>query len=109
MLLWWSLAAVGLAAEPDLANARKPGTPAELQYWLGNMVWHHRYSTDEIRDATGLSAEAIGAALERFNITPQTFRPGRQTRLCACCLTQVAGIRASDSSKAPCDPNAKPK
>src|SRR5262245_58519438 len=57
-------------AKPD--NARPPRDAADLRYWLENMVWHHRFMTGEIRAATGLSDEAIGAALKRFDIQPET-------------------------------------
>jgi hypothetical protein len=55
------------AAEPD--NARPPTSDADLRSWLENMVWHHHFTPDEIRAATGLSESKITAALERFNIT----------------------------------------
>ncbi len=57
------------------ANFRRPKDEAELRYWLENMVWHHRFSTEEITAATGLSAEEIAAAVKRLNITPQTKPP----------------------------------
>ena len=47
-----------------------------LRPWLENMVWHHRFNSDEIRTATGLDASAIKTALTRVNITPVT-RPSR--------------------------------
>ena len=62
------------AAEPS--NARKPKADAELKYWLQNMVWHHRFSNDEIADATGLARDDITAALKRFDIRPDN-RPKR--------------------------------
>jgi len=66
-----SLCCVGLAlAGADVPNHRAPAGDAELRYWLENMIWHHRFSTDEVRAATGLSAEQIAAAVKRFDITP---------------------------------------
>jgi putative heme-binding domain-containing protein len=49
-------------------NPRRPASDAELRSWLENMVWHHRFTTEEITAATGLGAPEIGAALARFNI-----------------------------------------
>lgn len=63
------------AAEP--ANARKPTTETELRGWLENMVWYHRFSTEEIRAATGLTPDEIAAALKKFDIRPET-RPLRK-------------------------------
>jgi hypothetical protein len=65
------------AAERDPPNFRRPKDDAELRYWLQNMVWHHRFSSDEVAAATGLSAKEITAALKRFDIRPET-RPKRR-------------------------------
>src|SRR5262245_34714138 len=62
------------AAEPS--GARKPKDDAELKYWLQNMVWHHRFSTDEIADATGLTRDDIAAALKKFDVRTDN-RPKR--------------------------------
>ena len=56
-----------MLAGTETPNHRMPANDAELRYWLENMIWHHRFSTDEIRAATGLSAEQIAAAAKRFN------------------------------------------
>lgn len=53
-------------------TARKPADQAELRYWLENMVWHHRFSVDEVRRATGLAVGEIEAALARFKISEAT-------------------------------------
>jgi hypothetical protein len=66
----------GNAAVAASGNARAPRDEADLRSWLENMVWHHRFTTDEIREATGLSAEAIHEALGRFKISEAT-RPRR--------------------------------
>jgi hypothetical protein len=60
----------------EASEARRPKDDAELRSWLQNMVWHHRYSIDEIRAATGLTAREVAEALKRFGITPAT-RPKR--------------------------------
>ena len=64
------------ATEPSLTNHRRPLDDDELRRWLENMVWHHRFSRDEIQAATGLSIESINSALETFDISAQT-RPKR--------------------------------
>ena len=62
------------AAEPG--NSRKPANPADQRYWLQNMVWHHRFTTAEIQDATGLKENEIHQSLKKFKITPAN-RPKR--------------------------------
>lgn len=58
------------AAEPP--NSRKPANDAELRYWLENMVWHHRFSVDEISAALGMDSGDVSAALERLHISLET-------------------------------------
>ena len=55
-------------ADESAKNTRKPGNDAELRYWLDNMVTHHRFSTEEVQSATGLSSEEVVTALEKFGI-----------------------------------------
>lgn len=57
-----------LAAGTSRDNFRVPADDAELKRWLRNMVWYHRYTTAEIRAATGMPADAIAQALKRFDI-----------------------------------------
>ncbi|MBI3863777.1 MAG: hypothetical protein HY290_17960 [Planctomycetia bacterium] len=64
-------------AEDSPANSRKPASDADLKYWLENMVWHHRFSTAEVREATGLTELEIAAALRKFDIRPET-KPQRK-------------------------------
>jgi hypothetical protein len=59
------------AADVAIENARRPKDDADLRFWLENMAWHHRFTTDEIRSATGLSDEEIAAALRRLEIRPE--------------------------------------
>ncbi len=56
-------------------NFRRPANEKELRYWLENMVWRHGFSRAEIRQATGLSREEVGAALKRWNIRRETRPP----------------------------------
>lgn len=60
----------------SLTNFRRPGSDAELQYWLKNMVWFHRFTNEEIYAATGLTNKEIAAALKKFDIRPDN-RPTR--------------------------------
>jgi hypothetical protein len=67
---------LGFGGENEPVNSRKPATDAELKYWLENMVWHHRFTTEEVTAATGLSPAEISAALKKFGVTPER-RPKR--------------------------------
>jgi hypothetical protein len=62
------------AAEP--AGSRRPKDDAELRRWLENMVWHHRFSTQEAATAMGMEVGEIDRALARFKINDAT-RPSR--------------------------------
>ncbi|MGQ0636806.1 MAG: hypothetical protein ACT4QC_19530 [Planctomycetaceae bacterium] len=68
----WGAAPAGAAAD----EARPPHDEAELRFWLENMVWHHRITTEEITAATGLNAAEIAAALAKFDIRADN-RPQR--------------------------------
>lgn len=61
---------------PELKNARRPEWDPRLKDWLENMVWYHRFSTEEVRLATGLTEAEIEAAQERFEIR-SSGRPPR--------------------------------
>jgi prepilin-type processing-associated H-X9-DG protein len=60
----------------ELPNARRPRNDRELKSWLENMVWYHRFTTEEVRAATGLTEVGIRAAQVKFNIRPDG-RPER--------------------------------
>jgi hypothetical protein len=62
--------------ENGSGNFRRPDNDGELKYWLGNMVWYHLFTNEEIRAATGLTESEIVAALAKFNIRPDN-RPRR--------------------------------
>lgn len=64
-----------LEAGGVVENYRKPGSDEELQSWLQNMVWHHRYTPSEVRAATGLSSKEVTEALRRFDIREETRPP----------------------------------
>jgi peptidoglycan/xylan/chitin deacetylase (PgdA/CDA1 family) len=59
-------------------NSRSPKDDADLRRWLENMLWYHHFTVPEMRAATGLSEQAINAALARFAIRPET-RPSRSS------------------------------
>lgn len=72
-IVWFCIAAPADTSEQakvpsSLTNFRRPGSDEELKYWLENMVWHHRFTNEEIRAATGLTNEEIAAALKKFGI-----------------------------------------
>jgi hypothetical protein len=79
-IIWFCIAAsanTSRAKGPNsMTNFRRPGSDEELQYWLKNMVWYHRFASEEIQVATGLAEPAIVAALDKFNIRPGN-RPER--------------------------------
>ncbi|MHC4110715.1 MAG: hypothetical protein ACYSUY_06555 [Planctomycetota bacterium] len=60
----------------DSGNFRRPGNDEELEYWLKNMVWYHRFTNEEVKAATGLTENKIAGALKKFNIRPEN-RPKR--------------------------------
>ncbi len=62
--------------DTTVENARKPANKEELRYWLENMVWHHLFTNEEIRAATGLTEKEIVAELKKFDIRPDN-RPKR--------------------------------
>lgn len=77
VLAFLALPALAAATPPDVpSNARTPKDDVDLKYWLQNMVWHHRFSADEVADATGLTRTAVVAALERFDVRADN-RPKR--------------------------------
>jgi hypothetical protein len=54
---------------------------AELRAWLQNMVWHHRYSMEEISQVTGLDESKLKLRLEEFEISEKTRPPRDPNRL----------------------------
>ncbi|HMC87971.1 MAG TPA: hypothetical protein VKI17_00420 [Gemmataceae bacterium] len=55
-------------------NFRQPTGDTELRNWLENMVWYHRFTTDEVSVATGLKAEEVLAALNKFGMAQPSSR-----------------------------------
>ena len=56
--------------QSNSASWRMPGSDWELDYWLKNMVWYHRFATEEIKAAVGLTEDEIAGALKRLDISP---------------------------------------
>ncbi len=69
---------VGASRSPEVPNARRPQDDHEFRYWLENAVWHHHFTTQEIRAATGLTEQQILATQKKLNIWPGN-RPVRQS------------------------------
>ncbi|HVJ83748.1 MAG TPA: hypothetical protein VNC50_21955, partial [Planctomycetia bacterium] len=70
-LVFWA-AASGLAGE-----GRKPKDDLELKFWLGNMIWHHRYTDAEMAAATGMRESEIASAATRLGISADS-KPERK-------------------------------
>lgn len=49
-------------------NFRPFKDDANAKFWLENMAGYHRFSIDEIREATGLPNAEISAAIKRLNV-----------------------------------------
>ena len=64
-------------AAGDVNVARPPGSAEELRYWLENMYVYHRFSTEEMSAATGLSADEVRSAIKRLGLRPED-RPRRR-------------------------------
>jgi hypothetical protein len=59
------------AAGAEDASHRRGGNDDDLRRWLENMVWHHQFTAEEIRAATGLSQKEVDEAIQKFQITPE--------------------------------------
>lgn len=58
--------------EVGFGQTRRIDDPADLRYWLENMVWYHGYSREEILEVTGLQPGELEDALKRYRISPST-------------------------------------
>ncbi len=67
---------LSLAAELERPQVRPAKSDTDLRFWLENMVWHHRFSTAEIRAATGMSDVEISSALAKLEVRADN-RPRR--------------------------------
>ncbi len=53
----------------------------ELKFWLENMVVHHHYTPDEVRQVTGIEPEELQAHLDRFDLNKSADSLGRSELL----------------------------
>ncbi len=67
---WETLMQQEKNAAMSASEARPPKEDADLRFWLENMLWHHRYSPEEISSATGLVVPQVAQELARLNIRP---------------------------------------
>ena len=56
-------------------QTRPAANDTELRRWLENMIWHHRYSIEEVSQVTGLENAQVIAKLKEFNISEATRPP----------------------------------
>jgi hypothetical protein len=68
---------------PTPRNARKPKNDEDLKFWIRNMMVYHNFTVEEVREATGLTADEVAEAVKRFDARPQsrTRRPPGSTLL----------------------------
>lgn len=71
LVLLLAFAPFAIAQEPA-SEARPARNETELRTWLERMVWHHRYSLDEMHAVLGLPKDEITAALAKFDIRAET-------------------------------------
>ncbi len=67
------------AAETPPNEARPPANDTELRYWLWNMKVWHRYTTEEMSAATGLTTGEVSQALARFGTDAEPRSPRKPT------------------------------
>ncbi|HVJ67687.1 MAG TPA: hypothetical protein VM510_06880 [Caulifigura sp.] len=57
-----------LRADDVPSNARPPKSDSELRYWLENLTQYHRFTPEEVQQATGIEPVALSAELKRLKI-----------------------------------------
>ena len=67
---------VAMAAD---GQTRPAANDQELRMWLENMIWHHRYSIEEVSLVTGLDDAQVVAKLKEFDISAAT-KPSRSDK-----------------------------
>jgi hypothetical protein len=71
-----------LAVPASATDQTRPSpTDDELRTWLQNMVWHHRFSLDEITQVTGMDAATLQQKLDDFGISADTRPPRPENQL----------------------------
>lgn len=68
MFLVFGIITVEGSEKPKSGNFRRPANDDELRYWFENMIWHHRFTDDEVAAATGLTKKEIDATKKKFDI-----------------------------------------
>lgn len=63
-----------------LTEFRRPSSDDELTFWLENMTVFHRYTTEEISEATGLTLDEVGKEQRRLGLIPRPSAPSRVAR-----------------------------
>jgi len=64
-------------ADDEPTNVRPPASEEDLRYWLENMYVYHGFAPAEMSAATGLSADEVRSAVERFGLRRED-RPRRR-------------------------------
>jgi hypothetical protein len=79
----FSLTAISASAAPQQSDPQtRPATAdSQLRAWLQNMLWHHRYSTAEICQVTGLDPAELQQKLNEFGISSSSRPPRPSDRL----------------------------
>ncbi len=62
---------LAVASTVSAENIRPPKDDADRRAWLENMVWHHRFTTAEIKAATGLPESEIETAVKSLGPKPK--------------------------------------
>ncbi len=57
---------------PGSTSVERRKTGGELEYWLENMITYHRFTSEEVRAATGLTEEEVSAAQESHGISSRS-------------------------------------
>ena len=69
LLISYFVGAIVTHAMADLpVNVQPIGSEEELRTWLENMIWKHKFNKEEVTAATGLSSEAVDAAIRKYDI-----------------------------------------
>ena len=58
-----------------LTDFRRPANDKDLQAWLENMVMFHRFTPNEVSDATGLTLAEADAAIRKFGLAHKAPPP----------------------------------
>ena len=65
----------GSPASEMLSNSRWPRSDSDFRVWLQNMVSYHRFTPEEVHEATGVEVARIMGALKVYRIQPGVRPP----------------------------------